>query len=168
MSVFNFNKAYKKVNKEYIEESATYHYHHYKWLMEKKKSRDLSIDRYNMINMDLKRLKLRIDVNDELCDKCKHSCNFKDMIEHEHKCFGFVGKTKFLKDTYSDETATCDKCNKVFYHTCKSSLPKYQLYRHQVVCEKTSLKRLKNEIKTQLDDLDFNTLNDIMDLIKNT
>ncbi len=151
MTEFSFPNAYIKENKKYIEESATYHYHYYKWLLEKKRSNDNSIERYKMINMDLKRLELRIDVNDELCDKCGHECNFNKMIEHERDCFGIKGKRiKFQKNTYSDRTSTCNMCNKVFYHTCKSSYPIVQLKRHEKICEKQRKRTLIKELKSKL------------------
>ncbi len=151
MSQFRFPKAYLSENKKYIQESATYHYHYYKWLLEKKRSNDNSIERYKWINMDLKRLKDRIDDNNEECYKCDHTCSFNKMVEHEHDCLGFKGKTiKVQKETYSDRTATCNMCNKVFYHTCKTSYPKVQLKRHQKICEKQRKRVLIKQLKSKL------------------
>jgi len=152
MSQFRFPKAYRKENKEYIEESATYHYLKYKWLLDKKKSNDYQdLEKPQFILIDIQRLKDRIDQDDEVCDKCDHTCSFNKMVDHEHDCLGFVGKrTNFQKDTYSDRTATCNMCNKVFYHTCKTSYPKVQLKRHQTICEKQRKSVLIKQLKSKL------------------
>ena len=77
------------------------------------------------------------------CAKCGR-CDFKSMNElelHEVECFNYKREVivckpvKKEKKLYSSETATCDKCNKKFLHTCKTSTPKHQLTRHQKTCK---------------------------------
>jgi hypothetical protein len=152
MSQFRFPKAYKKENKEYIEESATYHYLKYKWLLDKKKSNDYQdLEKPQFILIDIQRLKGRIVEDDEECDKCGYTSTFNKMVDHEHDCLGIVGKRiKFQKNTYSDRTAICNMCNKVFYHTCKTSYPKVQLKRHQKICEKQRKRGLIKQLKSKL------------------
>jgi hypothetical protein len=76
------------------------------------------------------------------CSKCG-KCDFKSMNEleeHEVECFNYKRELdeipKNNKKTYSSETATCERCGKVYLHTTKL-LPKYALARHQKTCKGT-------------------------------
>lgn len=95
------------------------------------------------------------------CAKCGR-CDFKTLNEleqHEVECFNYkreviLEKPKKDKKLYSSETATCDRCNKKFLHTCKTSTPRHQLTRHQKTCQgqRHFKQRIKDFTATATDD----------------
>jgi hypothetical protein len=104
------------------------------------------------------------------CGKCDFSGNIQEVIRHEKECIGFKNEIDFNeeKKLYSDKKVTCKYCGKVFLHTCSTSEPKHQLNRHAKICQKSYNRKLKQEIKKSLNDLD-NTpiLQKILELMNN-
>tara|TARA_R110001606_G_scaffold62209_1_gene145002 strand:+ start:3985 stop:4503 length:519 start_codon:yes stop_codon:yes gene_type:complete len=166
---YTFNIASNAEAREYIEESATRYYSQYLWLKEKRESNSYSnLKRSMYINVDLCNMTKYIKDKDHSCDKCGHEGNFENMLTHERQCLGFKEEVVFQKKVYSNETANCNTCDKVFYHTCKTSLPKHQLARHRKICDKTVIKRLRSEIQKKLNTLDLNDLISLKEYIQNT
>jgi hypothetical protein len=58
------------------------------------------------------------------------------------------------KKIYSEAKATCERCGKIYLHTCKGSIPTYQLNRHQKSCKGTLpyKKRIRDFLPTATDD----------------
>lgn len=166
---FTFNIASNAEDREYIEDSATRYYSQYLWLKEKRETNNYSnLKRAKYINVDLSNMTTYIQSKDHSCDKCGHEANLEEMLTHERQCLGFKEEVVFQKKVYSDATATCNVCNKVFYHTCKNSTPYHQLNRHKKTCEKTLVKRLRCEIQKKINTLDLNKLFELKEFIQDT
>jgi hypothetical protein len=94
------------------------------------------------------------------CINCsKELDTFEELEKHEMDCFKykrevFIEIPKNEKKTYSSDKATCERCGKVFLHTCKTSLPKHQLNRHQKSCKGTLpyKQRVKDFMTTATDE----------------
>ncbi len=167
-SEFKFNVPFHKENRQYIADSATRYYCEYLWLKEKRESNNYSdLKRAKYINIDLKNMKEYIESKEHHCEKCGFEGNFEAMLKHEKDCFKFKKTVEFQRKFYSDETATCKICNKVFYHTCKTSRPLYQLNRHKKTCETTLCKRIRCEINKNLQSMGMNDLLDLKDYLQN-
>ena len=109
------------------------------------------------------------------CAKCGR-CDFKilnELEQHEVECFNYkreviVVKQEKGKKLYSSETDTCERCGKVFLHTCKTSLPKHQLNRHQKTCSHDKSKLCRTNIRNFLNiasDEQLQKLNEFMKTI---
>ena len=165
---FQFPLAYKGDSSQYIADSATRYYCEYLWLKEKRESNNYSdLKRGKYINIDLCKMKEYIESKEHYCEKCGFEGDFESMLKHEKDCFGFKRTIEFQKKVYSDETATCNICDKVFYHTCKTSKPMHQLNRHKKTCEKTACKRIRCDIQKKLQSMDLNDLLDLKEYLQN-
>ena len=152
------------------QDSNTCSYLYLKCLERRKHQNDYNNDNpKHTINVRITNAKESIKGERE-CGKCDFSGNIQEVIRHEKECIGFKNEIDFIeeKKLYSDKKVTCKYCGKVFLHTCSTSEPKHQLNRHSKTCQKSYNRKLKQEIKESLNDLDNTSiLQKILELMNN-
>lgn len=134
----------------------------------------LSLDEQKQINQKLRGIEDLI--NDRECgNSCITDCDFtgtiQEIIEHEKDCIGLrecvevkkPKKTKYI----SNQTAKCDICGKVYYHTSNHLKPQSALTRHLKSCEKTIGRRLRGQIRNKLDTFNDEDLKKLLQFIDN-
>jgi hypothetical protein len=141
-------------------------------LEQRPNKKNLRIDEQIKIEKDITECKQTLEqmTNTEEydCAKCG-KCDFKSMNEleqHEVECFNYKRELqetpKSEKKTFSSDTATCERCNKVYLHTTKL-LPKYALARHQKTCKGTlPYKQRVKDFMTTASDEQLKKLYDFM------
>jgi hypothetical protein len=128
--------------------------------LEKKRITKNFDNREEQRNINIRIDKAKIDLEGDLdCINCgKEFKNLNSILKHEKECLELEHNIDLSQEEkqklYSDASITCKFCKKVFLHTCKTSLPKHQLKRHAITCQKSYNRKLKQEIKESLNDLE--------------
>jgi len=149
------------------DESETHRDNYLKHLYEKNKDRkSLKLDEQIITDREIEQIKdyyqsnMVYECGNQYGDNgCEFEGTKEEVIAHERSCLQFkreifIEIPKNEKKTYSSDKATCERCGKVFLHTCKTSLPKHQLNRHQKGCKGTLpyKQRVKDFMTTATDE----------------
>lgn len=129
------------------DESETHRQNYFKHLKEENKNRKcLKVEEQINIDLQLEKIlnyyesNMILECGNQYSEiECKFEGTKEEVIGHEKTCIKFkreivIETPKNDKKTYSSETATCERCGKVYLHTTKL-LPKYGLARHQKNCK---------------------------------